>query len=355
MTGIKGWMAPAVALCVALAAGCDASRGDADDNGSDPAGSKEDRADRLPAAPIDVADGSIAAYEAGRDRVYVASDDVVERIELPDGAPTAHFAAGGPILALAVTERELLVLAALDGDEVRLSRIGHDGGVGDEITFAMTLPTPQPHPMVRSIDPDTVLVVSDRGESAVVVELGTGEAHASEPAVWMFVYQEPGVGVVDGRAFLPSAYPGEVVETAPSRDDGLVEVRRIQVSDDWLHDVAMIDADRALVAGHLRGIGVVEMVETGPFEGAPYVPISDLLWAYSLVGDGLAYSAAGASVVCIALDDLTSWTLEVAELDAASPGESNRTAPLGERAPGRALIHQSGTAIVEIDCDAAAR
>ncbi len=101
MTGIKDLIAPAVSLCIALATSCDSSdgAGDGDEGGSGAAGRR--RIDRAPAAPIDVPDGSLAAYNGALARVYVASDDVVERIELPVGAASEHFAIDGSILALA--------------------------------------------------------------------------------------------------------------------------------------------------------------------------------------------------------------------------------------------------------------
>ena len=355
MTNPGTHIAGAWLLALAAATGCAADDGSDGNVGTDPPG---DRAMREPAAPVALEGSSHAAYEATLDRLYVAVGPVLHQVQLPDGEPADFFAAEGPIVALDVSGQGVVLLSELDEARGRLTRIAHGGNVELELEIAMTSPGAgfAADPVFRRVGAETVVIVNglgNPGAQTIVVNLSSKEIESSDSAVYAFLYQDPGIGVRDGRLFVPSAYPGEVIEVGVAADRGLHEIRRVNVNEDWLHDVAMLGENRALVAGHLAGIGVVELVDTPGFDGAPYTPLSDVLWAYSFVGEDHAYSASNASVVCIDTGDLGTWTLDVPGFDAPEPGSQNATAPVGERAPGRVLVHQPGAGIVEVDCGAA--
>ncbi len=352
-------------LSVTIATACDGGPADSsnddpsDDPADDPGDDPSDPSLREPAAPIDIEGDSLAGYDPMLDRVYVAVGPIIEAIDLAQGERAEFFTADADILALDVSREGVAVLSALEGDRARLRRLDHDGEVELELDLPIATSSSW-HPIVRQLSAETAVVLTGTGSPGVqasglqstVVDMSSQETMSSAEAIYTFLYQQPGIGVLGGRLFVPSAYPGEIAEASVA-PGGIDELRRIHVNEDWLHDVAMLGEDRALVAGHIEGVGVVDLIGTTGFEGAPYTPISDLKWAYSIVAAEHAYSTAGDSVLCIDTADLTHWSMTSPGFAPAKPGEGNATAPLGERAPGRVLVHQAGTGIVEIDCEAA--
>ena len=298
------------------------------------------------ATPTALADSTLAAYDARTDRAYVAVDDTLYLLDYAGAAPAELFRAEGRIAALASSEHGLLVLAAIGEEQSVLEILEHSGERRERVEMPMP---PDAGPVARWLTADTVVVVGQGEVNAWTVHLPSGEVSSS--SIYFFVYQALGSGMWEQSLYLPSAYPGEVVESRLAEDGSLAEVRRVMVND-WLHDVAMLDGSHALVAGHLEGVGVVELVEPDGPGSAPYQLISPMLWAYSMVGDGYAYSVANNAIACIDVATLTSHETLVPGLE--ERGFGNQTVPFGERVPGRVLLHQPGVGVVEFDCTAPA-
>jgi hypothetical protein len=340
-----------IVLCLAFA--CSGAVESGLENGDNDGDSPPD--DRPLTDPIGLTDTTLAAYDHVLDRAYVTSGPRLRALALAGGQPFDLFEAGGVIVALTATPHGVSLVATLADQRAQLVQVTHEGAVELDLELSMAEPGPgfAALPIIRVMDSGTLVVLDGLGNAgvhAIVVDAPSAEARPSN-AVYTFIYQDPGVAVRGETLYLPSAYPGEVVQASVNSTGVLDETRRIEVTQDWLHDVALLGEDRAVVAGHLAGVGVIELNDSS--EPARYTPISDLLWAYSLVGDDHVYSAANASLICVDARSFVAWTLTI-------PGFSespihNTTVPIGERAPGRVLVHQPGAGLVELDCAAARR
>ncbi len=324
----------------------------ADEEGAEPApaASSDDPAptsdERALAAPVVLGTSTGAAYDPITDRAYLAAGDAVELVDFADGTVSEFFEPPGEVVAIDADAAGLAVLSLSGTDALQLDRLDHGGA----LRYNVSVPRQASElTRLRLLDVDTALVYGVRGSgtgSQVVVGMASGQM--VDANLYSFVYAPAGVGLIDGAIWFPSAYPGEVAQARVDEAGALVEQRRFTVREDWLHDAQPIDTSTALVAGHLRGVGVATF---GDVSGEVlYEPLWERLWAYSLVGERHAYSAVGASLLCIDPTTLITHELEIPGFEDAL--SMSNTTPIGERASGRVLVHQAGAGLVELDCDA---
>ncbi|MDD9935122.1 MAG: hypothetical protein OXT09_16035 [Myxococcales bacterium] len=327
-----------------------------DDEGAEPApAAPSDAANPMPTSddralspPVVVAASTGAAYDPVSDRAYLVAGETVRLVDFADdGAVSDFFRPPGEVVAIDADAVGVLVLSHAEMDVLQLDRLDHGGAV----LYSVAVPRQAGElTRVRLLNVDTALVYGVHGSgtgSQVVVGMASGQV--VDANLYSFVYAPAGLGLIDEGIWFPSAYPGEVAQARVDETGALVEQHRFAVGEDWLHDVQPLDTSTALVAGHLRGLGAV-MLDAATSE-VPYEPLWERLWAYSLVGERHAYSATGSFLLCIDPATLTTHELEVPGFEDA-PSMRNTT-PIGERAPGRVLLHQPGTGLVELDCEAA--
>lgn len=242
-----------------------------------------------------------AVYSSAQDRILVAdgkkgllildgnSGDLIHEIDVQGTAKSIQLA-NDMAYVLSRLENNEGVVTIIDPiklvvrDIISVGPLNSVGPVNFEYAIAV-------------FSDDLIALVSSG--NLVAVQVSTGKVVRLNIFHFMRVYAPIGLDIRGDQLFLPSAYPGEIIILNVKDIDNITIQRRVPVRHSWLHEVKLINEERALVSGHAGGgVGIVNLATE------KYTHISEQEWSYVYIEDKVAFAIAGKSLQKIDLESL---------------------------------------------------
>jgi len=264
---------------------------------------------------------------------------------------------GGPVTAIVNLpgSDSLFVLVSMGvGTEI------HELGAVDlQSRQIISVPTLPPALAAVVINGNDAFVLSGNPSNfqGTLIQLKTGKILSTvSNLIEGLLYQTAGLNSDYGIVAIPGAYPGEVVEVNV-RDTANPVVSRRTVVNDWIHDVKLIAPDRAIVAGHLKGVGLIPLLqhEGEVPEPMTYLPLTNEKSAHLLLAPGRVIAASLGNLDIIEFGSLRVTRKIFEPIPSEVPEFQSGVLPIGLGPSDEVVLLQEGSGLITVFTKASQR